>query len=59
MKQEIIQSEDKLLQASKDSDIKILEEFIYNDLIFNDNTAIVSTLVHLKESFMHRNYIFL
>lgn len=88
LEEQINKSEDKLIQAFKDSDVKVIDELIHDDLIFNgptgdlinkemdlssyrsgnmvvnemnvlerevrvfDNTATVSTVVHLKGSFM-------
>lgn len=39
MKQEIIESEEKLLQAFRDSDIKAMDGLIHDDLIFNGPTG--------------------
>lgn len=88
MKEEIIQLEDKLLKAFRNSEVEVLDELIHDNLLFNipsgevinkemdmeayraghakvetmncverrietfEDTAIVSTVVYLKGSFM-------
>lgn len=88
MKEEIVKCEERILQAFRESDIKVLDELIHDDLIFNGptgevidkemdlsayksgdaivekmeslerevqvfgDTAIVSTVISLKGSFM-------
>jgi len=35
IKQEIIECEDKLIQAFRDSDLSVIDQLIHNDLLFN------------------------
>lgn len=39
MKQEIIECEEKLLQAFRDSDLAVMDQLIHDDLIFNGPTG--------------------
>ena len=43
MAQEIIKCEESLLRAMKNSDVKVLDELIHNDLIFNIPTGDIVT----------------
>lgn len=43
MEQEIVQCEEKLLKAMKNSDVKVLNELIHDNLIFNIPTGDIIT----------------